>query len=95
MMTHLVISVDDRRRIEQHVGQDDRNKVLLEIILERIDVTYSVFLDALQNSGYTDLADKLKCEIQESGQIATFASTENEGMHYKLASRLNEVTSLI
>lgn len=82
MMTHLVISVDDRRRIEQHAGQDDRNKVLLEIILERIDVTYSVFLDALQNSGYTDLADKLKCEIQESGQIATLASTAKEGMHY-------------
>ncbi|XP_063440026.1 uncharacterized protein LOC134721151 [Mytilus trossulus] len=80
MMTHLVISVDDRRRIEQHAGQDDRNKVLLEIILERIDVTYSVFLDALQNSGYTDLADTLKCEIQESGQIATLASTQNEGI---------------
>ncbi|XP_052061242.1 uncharacterized protein LOC127701418 isoform X4 [Mytilus californianus] len=80
MMTHLVISVDDRRRIEQHAGQDDRNKALLEIILERIEVTYLVFLDALQNSGYTNLADQLKCEIQDLSQIATLATTENEGI---------------
>ncbi|CAG2244110.1 unnamed protein product [Mytilus edulis] len=29
MMTHLVISPDDRRSIEQHVRQDDQNKALL------------------------------------------------------------------
>ncbi|CAC5412533.1 unnamed protein product [Mytilus coruscus] len=80
MMTHLVISVDERRRIEQHAGQDDRNKALLEIILERIEVTYLVFLDALQNSGYQNLADQLKCEIQDLSQIATLATTENEGI---------------
>ncbi|XP_076087747.1 uncharacterized protein LOC143058168 [Mytilus galloprovincialis] len=67
MMTHLVISFNDRRRIEQHAGQDDQNKALLEVVKKRGESTYTVFVDALRISGYTDLADELKRDSQEEG----------------------------
>ncbi|VDI26327.1 Hypothetical predicted protein [Mytilus galloprovincialis] len=42
MMTNLVISVDDRRRIEQHAGQDDQNKALLDIVIKMREPAYSL-----------------------------------------------------
>ncbi|CAG2193013.1 unnamed protein product [Mytilus edulis] len=73
MMTHLVISSDDRRSIEQHVRQDDQNKALLHDVIKRGEPTYTVFIDALRTSGYTDLANELKCD----GSITAIVPTEN------------------
>ncbi|XP_076081055.1 uncharacterized protein LOC143051962 [Mytilus galloprovincialis] len=66
MMTHLVISVDDRRRIEQHAGQDDQNKALLDIVTKMREPAYSVFVDGLRNYGYEDIANDLKCDFSPS-----------------------------
>ncbi|XP_063438358.1 uncharacterized protein LOC134719283 [Mytilus trossulus] len=83
MMTHLVISSDDRRRIEHHAGQDDQNKALLREVIKRGEPTYTVFIDALQKSGYTDLANELKSDGQEEGSSAAIVQTgniENKGL---------------
>ncbi|XP_052096542.1 uncharacterized protein LOC127731746 [Mytilus californianus] len=77
MMSHLVISSDDRRSIEQPVRQDDQNKALLEVVNKRGEPTYSMFVDALRTSGYTDLANDLKCESHEEGSSAALVHTEN------------------
>ncbi|XP_063438296.1 uncharacterized protein LOC134719221 [Mytilus trossulus] len=77
MMTHLVISVDDRRRIEQHAGQDDQNKALLDIVNKMREPAYSVFVDGLRIYGYEDIAYDLKCDFSPS---PTSASAENEGL---------------
>ncbi|VDI02013.1 Hypothetical predicted protein [Mytilus galloprovincialis] len=79
MMSHLVISSDDRRSIEQHVRQDDQNKALLEIVNKRGEFTYTVFVDALRKSGYTDLADELKYNSQEEGSSEAL-EPQNEGL---------------
>ncbi|XP_076081059.1 uncharacterized protein LOC143051966 [Mytilus galloprovincialis] len=75
MMTNLVISVDDRRRIEQHAGQDDQNKALLDIVIKRKEPAYSVFIDGLRNYGYEDIANDLKCDFSPS---PTSASAETK-----------------
>ncbi|CAG2242067.1 unnamed protein product [Mytilus edulis] len=80
MMTHLVISVDDRRCIEQHAGQDDQNKALLDIVIKRKEPVYSVFVDGLLNYGYEDIANDLKCDTQETSPSTTLVSAENEGL---------------
>ncbi|CAG2210104.1 unnamed protein product [Mytilus edulis] len=83
MMTHLVISSDDRRRIEHHAGQDDQNKALLCEVIKRGEPTYTVFIDALRTSGYTDLANELKSDGQEEGSSAAIVQTgniENKGL---------------
>ncbi|XP_076080543.1 uncharacterized protein LOC143051536 isoform X1 [Mytilus galloprovincialis] len=80
MMTHLVISVDDRRRIEQHAGQDDQNRALLDIVIKRKEPAYSVFVDGLLNYGYEDIANDLKCDTQETSPSTTLVSAENEGL---------------
>ncbi|XP_076080566.1 uncharacterized protein LOC143051553 [Mytilus galloprovincialis] len=77
MMTNLVISIDDRRRIEQHAGQDDQNKALLDIVTKRREPAYSVFVDGLRNYGYEDIANDLKCDFSPS---PTSASAETEGL---------------
>ncbi|XP_063436882.1 uncharacterized protein LOC134718317 [Mytilus trossulus] len=77
MMAHLVISVDDRRRIEQHAGQDDQNKALLDIVTKMREPAYSVFVDGLRIYGYKDIANDLKCDFSPS---PTSASAENEGL---------------
>ncbi|CAG2255787.1 unnamed protein product [Mytilus edulis] len=71
MMTHLVISVDDRRRIEQHAGQDDQNKALLDIVSKRREPAYSVFVDGLRIHGYEDIANDLKCASEKMGPSTT------------------------
>ncbi|CAC5400114.1 unnamed protein product [Mytilus coruscus] len=78
MMTHLVISSDDRLRIEQHGGQDDQNKALLEVVNKRRESTYTVFVDALRTSGYTDLANELKCDSQEGGSSEALEQPQNK-----------------
>ncbi|CAC5403222.1 unnamed protein product [Mytilus coruscus] len=80
MMTHLVISSDDRRSIEQHVRQDDQNRELLEVVNKRGESTYTVFVDGLRTSGYTDLANELKCDLNEEGSRATFEQPQNKGL---------------
>ncbi|CAC5367953.1 KCTD2_5_17 [Mytilus coruscus] len=80
MMTHLVISVDDRRRIEQHAGQDDQNKALLDIVIKRREPAYSVFVDGLRNYGYEDIANDLKYYSEEMSPSTTLVSAENEGL---------------
>ncbi|CAG2251800.1 unnamed protein product [Mytilus edulis] len=80
MMSHLVISSDDRRRIEQHAGQDDQNKALLEVVKKRGESTYTVFVDALRISGYTDLADELKRDSHEEGSNEALEPPPNEGL---------------
>ncbi|XP_063438361.1 uncharacterized protein LOC134719286 [Mytilus trossulus] len=68
---------DDRRSIEQHVRQDDQNKALLHDVIHREEPTYTVFIDALRTSGYTDLANELKSNGQEEGSSAAIVQTEN------------------
>ncbi|XP_076088218.1 uncharacterized protein LOC143058629 [Mytilus galloprovincialis] len=80
MITHLVISSDDRRRIEQHAGQDDQNKALLAVVKKRGESTYTVFVDALRISGYTDLADELKRHSHEEGSNEALEPPPNEGL---------------
>ncbi|CAC5388672.1 unnamed protein product [Mytilus coruscus] len=80
MMTHLVISSDDRRRIEQHAGQDDQNKALLREVIKRGKPTYTVFIDALRTSGYRDFANELKCDLQEESPITALEHAENKGL---------------
>ncbi|XP_052065512.1 uncharacterized protein LOC127705231 isoform X3 [Mytilus californianus] len=80
MMTHLVISVDDRRRIEQHAGQDDQNKALLEIVIKSREPAYNVFVDGLRNYGYEDIANDLKYYSEEISPSTTLVSAENEGL---------------
>ncbi|XP_076110165.1 uncharacterized protein LOC143078971 [Mytilus galloprovincialis] len=79
MMTHLVISADDRRDIEHYPRQDDQNKALLDIVIKRREPTYSVFVDGLHNYGYEDIANEMKCDIQETSPSTTLVSAENEG----------------
>ncbi|CAG2221710.1 unnamed protein product [Mytilus edulis] len=80
MIAYLVISVDDRRRIEQHAGQDDQNKALLDIVIERKEPAFSVFVEGLRNYGYADIADDLKCDSQEVGPSTTLVALEHEGL---------------
>ncbi|XP_071143956.1 uncharacterized protein [Mytilus edulis] len=57
MMTKLVISVDDRRSIEEN---DDPEKKLFSIMIDRREPNKSVCIDVLkENSGYKDLTEKL------------------------------------
>ncbi|XP_076080541.1 uncharacterized protein LOC143051534 [Mytilus galloprovincialis] len=83
MMTHLVISADDRRDIEHYPRQDDQNKELLDIVIKRREPAYSVFVDGLRNYGYKDIANDLKCDTQETSPSTTLVSAENEGLSYK------------
>ncbi|VDH90115.1 Hypothetical predicted protein [Mytilus galloprovincialis] len=80
MMTHLVISVDDRRRIEQHAGQDDQNKALLDIVSKRREPAYSVFVDGLRIHGYEDIANDLKCASEKMGPSTTSVPDEYKGL---------------
>ncbi|XP_076116850.1 uncharacterized protein LOC143084323 [Mytilus galloprovincialis] len=80
MMTHLVLSVDDRRRIEQHAGQDDKNRALLDIVIKRREPAYGVFVDGLDTYGYEELANNLKCDSQEMTQSAALVPVENEDL---------------
>ncbi|CAC5410008.1 unnamed protein product [Mytilus coruscus] len=80
MMTHLVISVDDRCEIEHYPRQDDQNKALLDIVIKRREPAYSVFVDGLRNYGYEDIANDLKCDTQDISPITALVSAENEGL---------------
>lgn len=63
-MTQLVISVDDRCAIEQN---DDQEKTMLDIVIKRGEPNKSVCIDVLmRNSGYADLAQKLKSDSSSS-----------------------------
>ncbi|XP_063417141.1 uncharacterized protein LOC134699481 [Mytilus trossulus] len=83
MMTQLVISVDDRRRIEQHAGQDDQNRALLDIVIKRREPAYGVFVDGLYTYGYEELANDLKCDSQEISPCAALVPADNEGLSVK------------
>ncbi|CAG2210994.1 unnamed protein product [Mytilus edulis] len=80
MMTHLVISADDRRDIEHYPRQDDQNKALLDIVIKRREPAYSVFVDGLRNYGYEDIADNLQCAAHGISHSPTLVSAENEGL---------------
>ncbi|XP_063438208.1 uncharacterized protein LOC134719161 [Mytilus trossulus] len=77
MMTHLVISVDDRRYIEHYPRQDDQNKALLDIVIKRREPAYSVFVGGLRIYGYEDIANDLKCDFSPS---PTPTSAETKGL---------------
>ncbi|VDI37628.1 Hypothetical predicted protein [Mytilus galloprovincialis] len=80
MMSHLVISSDDRRSIEQYVRQDDQNKALIEVVNKRGWHTYTVFVDALQTSGYTDLANELKSDSEGKGSNEAIEKPQMKGL---------------
>ncbi|XP_071122465.1 uncharacterized protein [Mytilus edulis] len=80
MMTHLVISADDRRDIEHYPRQDDQNKALLDIVIKRREPAYSMFVDGLRNYGYEDIANDLKYDLDEMNLSTTSASTETAGL---------------
>ncbi|CAG2194604.1 unnamed protein product [Mytilus edulis] len=79
MMTHLVISADDRLDIE-HYPRHDQNKALLDIVIKRREPAYSVFVDGLRNYGYEDIANDLKCVTHDISPSPTLVSAENEGL---------------
>ncbi|XP_063417379.1 uncharacterized protein LOC134699912 [Mytilus trossulus] len=57
MMTQLVISIDDRRTIEQ---TNDQANAMLDIVIKRGEPNTSMCINVLkQNHGYEDLAEKL------------------------------------
>lgn len=57
MMTQLVISIDDRRSIEQ---TNDQANTMLDIVMKRGEPNTSMCIDVLKrNHGYEDLAGKL------------------------------------
>ncbi|CAC5402476.1 unnamed protein product [Mytilus coruscus] len=95
MMTHLVISADDRRRIEQHAGQDDQNKALVDLVMKRREPMYTVFVGALKKNGYPELANNLKYESQDVSSSSISPSTEKKGLsvvtnqHYKVRLQKN------
>ncbi|XP_063411013.1 uncharacterized protein LOC134693963 [Mytilus trossulus] len=64
MMTHCSLSIDDRRHIEQHVKQIEQNKALLDIIIDRNRTMFKVFIDALRESGYNNIADLLSSDLE-------------------------------
>ncbi|CAC5392558.1 unnamed protein product [Mytilus coruscus] len=80
MMTQLVISADDRRRIEQHAGQDDQNKVLLDIVMKRREPSYSVFVGL---SSVTDQHYKVRLQKNYSEIICNI-------IHESIVDRLIE-----
>ncbi|CAG2236526.1 unnamed protein product [Mytilus edulis] len=65
MMTHCSLSIDDRRHIEQHVKQIERNKALLDIVIDRNRTMFKVFIDALRESGYDNIADQLSSDLED------------------------------
>ncbi|OPL21625.1 neuralized pats1, partial [Mytilus galloprovincialis] len=65
MMTHCVLSIEDRRHIEQHVKQTEQNKALLDIIIDRNRSIFNVFTDALRDSGYDGIAKILRCDLED------------------------------
>ena len=75
-----MLSIDDRHRIEQHAGQDDQNKALLDIVIKRREPAYGVLVDGLNTYGYEELANDLKCDSQEISQNAALVPVENEGI---------------
>ncbi|CAG2234054.1 unnamed protein product [Mytilus edulis] len=79
MMTHLVISADDRLDVEHYPRHDDQNKALLDIVIKRREPAYSVFVDGLRNYGYEDIANDLKCVTHDISPSPTLVSAENEG----------------
>ncbi|XP_052063409.1 uncharacterized protein LOC127703064 isoform X4 [Mytilus californianus] len=99
MMTHFVISADDRRRIDKHAGHDDQKYAMLEIVMKRKKLTYYVLVDALEKKDNTDLANKLKFESQnlisslESVQVEAKGLSVYTDQPYKV--RLQKNYSLI
>ncbi|XP_052067436.1 uncharacterized protein LOC127706786 [Mytilus californianus] len=65
MMTHCRLSIEDRRHIEHHVKQTEQNKALLDIIIDRNRSTFNIFIDALRESGYDDIAELLSCDLED------------------------------
>ncbi|CAC5412535.1 unnamed protein product [Mytilus coruscus] len=78
MMTYLVISADDRRRIEEPAGQDDQKKAMLEIVMKRRERAYVVFMEALKDNA--DLANKMKHDLEDQSLIPKLALVENKGL---------------
>ncbi|XP_052061249.1 uncharacterized protein LOC127701421 [Mytilus californianus] len=78
MMTYIVISADDRRRIEEPAGQDDQKKALLEIVMKRRERAYVVFVEALKDNA--DLANKMKHDLEDQSLISKLALVEYKGL---------------
>ncbi|VDI63720.1 Hypothetical predicted protein [Mytilus galloprovincialis] len=78
MMTHCMLSIEDRRHIEQHVKQTEQNKSLLDIIIERNRSTFNVFIDALRDSGYDDIVKLLSCDLEDT--TVDTRTTQMEGL---------------
>lgn len=61
MISQCVLSIDNRRHIEQHVRQTEQNKALLDVFVERNSSTFRVFKAVLRESGYEDIL--LNCSV--------------------------------
>ncbi|XP_052096776.1 uncharacterized protein LOC127731938 [Mytilus californianus] len=85
MMTQLVISVEDRRSIQQN---DDPEKKLLSMMIQRGEPNKSVCIDVLkQNRGYEDLAEKLS---DSSSSVSSPTKTELQDVpDYKIRLQKN------
>ena len=59
MMSQCAISTEDRNYIEDDPRPTEQNKTLLALIQKRGQVVYDVFIEALSDCQYRDLAELL------------------------------------
>lgn len=76
MMTHCVLTSDDRRHVEQLVRQAEQNQALLDIIIDRNRSTFDIFIDALRDSGYDGIAELLRCDLEDIKEDTRTAQME-------------------
>ncbi|XP_052067016.1 uncharacterized protein LOC127706426 isoform X2 [Mytilus californianus] len=76
MMTHCMLTSDDRRHIEQHVRHADQNQALLDIIIDRNRSTFNVFIDALRESENDGIAELLSCDLEDITEDTRTAQIE-------------------
>ncbi|XP_052096751.1 uncharacterized protein LOC127731935 isoform X4 [Mytilus californianus] len=95
MMTHLVISVDDRRVIENDKRQDGRTKKLLNIVIGRGGTTNNVFIDVLKDCGYNEIADNLIKESENDCQSSKLDLEEVPAYKIRLQKNYFEIINTL
>jgi hypothetical protein len=70
LISKEILTVDDRQVIEASPAQSDKNRKLLEILLQGAQNGLDEFLVALRlDEGYTDLAERIEKTNVEPAEI--------------------------
>ena len=73
LISKEILTVDDRQVIEASPAQSDKNRKLLEILLQGAQNGLDEFLVALRlDEVYTDLAEQIEKTNVEVAEITTF-----------------------